>query len=83
MTKILRVTLDIAVEDLSDVERDNLARLCTQDVTELPTLEDASADELAELLEGIATEGHNEMWFAGTDVFASFTHVTIVSADFR
>lgn len=83
MKKVLRVTLDIEVEDLPDAERNRLAALACQPVEELTGLADEDAAGLAELLDFITTQGGNEMCFEGTDTIVQFTNVTVVSANFK
>jgi len=81
--KILRVTLDITVEDLDDKEREQFARDATMEVEELSTLEDYEPDSLANLLDCLEGEGTNNLIFEGTDYFAKFTAVDVVSAQFK
>ena len=82
MKKTLRVTIDIEVSDLSDAEREQLAKDAEQDVSELGTLADYAPGSLANLLDCLSGEGTNELVFEGTDIFAKFTDTEIISAAF-
>lgn len=79
--KTLRVTLDIQVEDLDAEERRECAALEGVPARDLPRLNDASPEGLAEVIVG-AVECGSEEFFGGSGIYAKFTDATVLSAEF-
>lgn len=87
--RMMRVTLDVLVTDMTDADRLDMARgLCFEDdedpaeiEKDFPRVAEYSAGEVASVIE---TLGHayaqEEMW-AGSEVYAKFDRVKVVSAD--
>jgi hypothetical protein len=76
----LQVTLEIDVADLPKEQRKELAREQECKASDLPSLKDTEAGEVASVLEGIGMEGISEELFAGSDVYVRFTDARIVNA---
>lgn len=89
MKKLMRVTLDLVVEDLSDEEMRRHASEIDVPVEEIETLEDVGIEWIAAVLDGgitppgphgIACEAVTETLFEGSDLFVTFTSAKVVSA---
>lgn len=88
--KLMRVTIDLMVEDLPDEEMQRHGDEADMSLDELPTLEQTDVREIASVLDGgltppgphgIAGEVIREMLFEGTDLFVTFTSAKVVSAE--
>jgi hypothetical protein len=77
MKKTMRLVLEIDVQDLSEEDRADCADLALDDGP-LPTLDDYSANEIAEVFEDM-DEGE---LFAGSMVYARLGGSRVVSAEF-
>jgi len=88
MSRLLRVTMEIEVEDLSPADRlDCAAGLCfdeeaPEDVAaELPLVADLSAQEVARVLPGLTQEDLQAELWAGSEVYATFGKATVIAAE--
>jgi hypothetical protein len=86
MRKII-VVLEIDVDDLPMHQRLELAEDSDTPEDMLPKLEHydspLGAIEVACVLQGVASDGANEMLFEGSDTFVRFTECKIVAANWR
>lgn len=77
--KTLRIVVDVDLGELPDNERKECAKLDGCEPSELPSLDDASAFELAECLCG---SFDNEETWGGSGIYCKVAGVKIVSQEF-
>jgi len=87
-TRTLEVTLRIVVSDLSDEERREEAKIAAfgdtdpeEAAEEMPRIADAEPDDIAEVLTFLENDldAQREL-FGGSNLFAKFTSIDLVSA---
>lgn len=84
MSKTLRVVLEIEVTDLDESVRKACAKGQCCPLSEIPTLADHSAEEVASVLDAIGCEeGAAEFFFGGSDVYAKFVGCDVISAEWK
>lgn len=81
MKKTLRVVMNLEVSDLSPEERRGSAQDACDMEGNLPTLQDTLALDVARVLEAVGSEGLQDTFFEGTDLFVKFTAADIDSAE--
>lgn len=89
MSRKLRVTLEITVEDLPKAERLELAQgLCFEDgdtpkklERQLERVKDYSPDQVADVLPVIGAPHMQGEMFEGSEIFARFTVVDVKAAE--
>lgn len=83
MSKTMRVTLEIDVDELSPALRKEMAKDMMQEPPEeLPTMADSSVTEIASVLENL-TEHTGAELFAGSDIYAQFLECRVIDAAWK